>query len=185
MPPGAKWNDTHGILYLENVSLWPNLDEWLLGLSFSSSSTRTKAFTESHSTQTCTYTALYPYILTYQGAQESWNKWWAPCRHHHAAMTGHSNSTDPQGRADTIWMPLAHMKWANTEASTHNHSISSAISALVQALPGNHTRSIMSPIYVFPIVLSHCTCMVYTYATPFCSNKHAIGVQNDHGTTVL
>ena len=127
--------------------------------------------------------APYTYIPTYQGAQESWNKWWAPCRHHHAAMTGHSNSTDPQGRADAIWMPLAHMCWSTCWPSTHNHSIFSAISALVQALPGNHTPSTMSPIHdrgishipLSPnvptslvslqniIITEEMHCMVYTY----------------------
>ena len=54
-----------GTLYLEYVSLWPNLDGRLLGFSFSSSSTRTKAFTESHSTQTCTCTALFCPVFLY------------------------------------------------------------------------------------------------------------------------
>jgi len=61
-----------GTLYLENVSLRPNLDGRLLGFSSSSSSTRTKAFTESYSTQTCTYIALafVPCILISQYIRE-------------------------------------------------------------------------------------------------------------------
>ena len=60
-----------GTLYLENVSLWPNLDGRLLGFSFCSTSTRTKAFTESHSTQTCTCTALFCPVSLYHNISGS------------------------------------------------------------------------------------------------------------------